>query len=225
MNYVGGRLFSSAAVEQEAAQGNDPLPVREVHQEGLGLPISGVPMSANRVVSIHVKLAPGEFYWGAVRSTTQQLRKVLVLFSFVGFFSLAGLVFTTLFSISIKEWQQTIRGTYLPLFAFVCILPIMVIFLAPLFSLAKFLANPRNATGARFRFSESGVVTEGALGKIDWDWAIYLKAQETLNYYLLYPTNTDAQIIPKRCVSTSGEIKFLRDLFRRHITRNNLTSP
>jgi hypothetical protein len=160
-----------------------------------------------------------------VRSTTQQLRKVLVLFSFVGFLSLTGLIFATLFSISIKEWQQTIRGTYLPLLAFVCILPIMVIFLAPLFSLVKFLANPGNAAGARIRFSESGVVTESAVGKTDWDWTLYLKAQETLNYFLLYPSNTDAQIIPKRCLSTSGEIELLRDLFRRHIARNNLKSP
>jgi hypothetical protein len=181
-------------------------------------------MSGDPLVSIHVKLTPSEFYWAAVRSTAQQLRKVLVLFSFVGFLSLAGLIFATLFSISIKEWQQTIRGTNLPLFAFVSILPIMVIFLAPLFSLVKFLANPGNAAGARIRFSESGVVTESAVGKTDWDWTAYRRAQETLNYFLLYPANTDAQIIPKRCLSSYGEIELLRDLFRRHIARNNLKS-
>jgi len=181
-------------------------------------------MSGNPLVSIHVKLAPRECYWTAVRSTTQQLRKTLLLFSFVGFLSLSGLIFATLFSISIKEWQQTIRGTHLPLFAFVCILPIMVIFLAPLFSLVKFLTNPGNSTGARIRFSESGVVTESAVGKTDRNWTFYRKAQETLNYFLLYQSNTDAQIIPKRCLSTSGQIEVLRDLFRRHISRNNLKS-
>jgi len=68
---------------------------------------------------IHVKLAPSEFYWAAVRSTTQQMRKVFVLFGFIGFWSLTGLIFATLFSQSFNEWQQTIRGMYLPLFAFV----------------------------------------------------------------------------------------------------------
>ena len=101
----------------------------------------------------------------------------------------------------------------------------MVIFLASLFRLVNFLANPGNTAGARIRFSESGVLTESAVGKTDWDWTIYLKAQETLNYFLLYPRNTDAQIIPKRCLSTSGEIELLRDLFRRNIARNNLKSP
>jgi YcxB-like protein len=182
-------------------------------------------MSDTPLVSILVQLAPREFYWTAVRSTTQQLRKTLILFSFIGFLSVSGLIFATLFSVSIKEWQQTIRGTHLPLFAFVGILPIMVIFLAPLFSLAKFLANPGNAAGARIRFSESGVETASTVGKTDWDWTIYQKAQETLNYFLLYPSNYDAQIVPKRCLSTSGEIEFLRDLFRRHIARNNLKSP
>jgi YcxB-like protein len=182
-------------------------------------------MSDNPFVSIHVKLAPSEFYWAAVRSTTQQMRKVLVLFGFVGFLSIAGLIFATLFSKSIKEWQQTIRGTNLPLFAFVCILPILVIFLAPLLSLVKFLANPGNAAGARIRFFESGVVTESDAGMTGWDWTIYLKAQETLNYFLLYPSNSDAQIIPKRCLSASGEVELLRDLLRQHIARHNLKSP
>ena len=135
-------------------------------------------MSGNAVVSIHVKLAPSEYYWASVRSTTQQMRKVLVLFGFVGFLSLAGLIFATLFSISIKEWQQTIRGTNLPLFAFVSILPIMVILLASLFSLVNFLANPGNKAGARIRFSESGILTESAVGKTDWGWTIYLKLKK-----------------------------------------------
>jgi hypothetical protein len=64
-------------------------------------------MSGDPLVSIHVKLAPSELYWAAVRSTTQQMRKVLVLFGFVGFLSLVGLIFATLFSQSIKEWQLT----------------------------------------------------------------------------------------------------------------------
>jgi hypothetical protein len=171
---------------------------------------------------ITVKLAPSEFYWAAVCSTTQQMRKVFVLFGFVGFLSLTGLIFATLFSQSFNEWQQTIRGMYLPLFAFVCILPILVVFLAPLFSLGRFLADPGNAAGARFRFSESGVVTERSVGKTDCGWTIYLKAQETLHYFLLYPSSAEAQVIPKRCLSTSGELEHLRDLFRRHISRNNL---
>ena len=79
---------------------------------------------------IHVKLAPTEFYWATVCSTTQLMLKVFVLFGFVGFLSLTGLIFATLFSHSFNEWQQTIRGMYLPLFAFVSILPILVVFLA-----------------------------------------------------------------------------------------------
>lgn len=181
-------------------------------------------MSGHPLVSIHVKLSPSEFYWAAVRSSTQQMRKVLVLFGFVGFLSLAGLIFATLFSRSFNEWQQTIRGMYLPLFAFVCILPIFVVFLAPLFSLRRFLADPGKAVGARFQFSESGVTTESSVGKTDCDWTIYRKAQETLNYFLLYPSSIDAQVIPKRCLSTSGELELLRDLIRRHISRNNLKS-
>jgi hypothetical protein len=179
-------------------------------------------MSGDPPISIHVKLEPSEFYWAAVRSTTQQMRKVLVLFGFAGFLSLAGLIFATLFSQSIDEWQRTIRGMYLPLFAFVGILPILVVFLAPLFSLGRFLADAGNAAGARYRFSESGVVTESSVGKTDCDWTIYLKAQETLNYFLLYPSSIEAQVIPKRCLSASGELKLLRDLFGRHISRNNL---
>lgn len=173
---------------------------------------------------IHVKLAPSEFYWAAVCSTTQLMLKVFVLFGFVGFLSLSGLIFATLFSHSFNEWQQTIRGMYLPLFAFVSILPILVVFLASLFSLGRFLADPGSVAGTRFRFSESGVVTESSVGKTDCDWTIYLKAQETLKYFLLYPSSAEAQVIPKRCLSTSGELELLRDLFRRHISRNNLKS-
>jgi uncharacterized membrane protein len=181
-------------------------------------------MSSNPLVSIHVELAPGEYYWAAVRSTTQQMRRVFVLFGFIGLLSIAGLIFATVFSQSITEWQQTIRGMYLPMFAFLCILPILVVFLAPLFSLGRFLADQRNATGARYRFFETGVVTENSVGQTDCDWAIYRKAQETLTYFLLYPSGTEAQVIPKRCLSTSGELELLRDLFRRHISRNNLKS-
>jgi hypothetical protein len=126
-----------------------------------------------------------------------------VLFAFVGFLGIAGLILASFFSTSIKEGQQTIRETHLPLFAFVCILPILVIFLAPRFSIEKCLPNSRNAVGRsnpNFR-----------IGCRYRDWTVYLKAQETLNYYRLYPSNTDAQIIPKRCLSRSGEIELLRD--------------
>jgi len=181
-------------------------------------------MSSNTLVSIHVKLATCEFYWAAVRSTTQQMRRVFVLFGFVGLLSIAGLIFATLFSQSITEWQQTIRGMYLPMFAFLCILPILVVFLAPLFSLGKFLVDRGNAAGARYRFSETGVVTENSVGQTNSDWTIYRKAQETFNFFLLYPSSTEAQVIPKRCLSASGELDLLREMFRRHIPRNNLKS-
>jgi hypothetical protein len=181
-------------------------------------------MSGDSLVSIHVKLAPSEFYWAAVRSTTQQMRRVFVLFGFAGLLSVAGFIFATVFSQSITEWQQTIRGTYVPMFAFLCVLPILVMFLAPLFGLGKFLVDAENAAGARYRFSESGVVTENSIGQTDRDWTIYRKVQETLNYFLLYPSNAEAQVIPKRCLSTSGEVELLRDLFRRHISKNNLKS-
>jgi len=181
-------------------------------------------MSGDPHVSILVKLAPREFYWAAVRSTTQQMRRVFVLFGFIGLLSIAGLIFATVFSESIAEWQQTIRGMYLPMFAFLCILPILVVFLAPLFSLGRFLVDRGNAAGARYRFSESGVVTENSVGQTNRDWTIYRKAQETLNYFLLYPSRTEAQVIPKRCLSASGELDLLREMFRRHISRNNLKS-
>ena len=201
------------------------MPRRAIHQRQSTERVAACNMYGDPLVSIHVKLAPSEFYWAAVRSTTQQMRRVFVLFGFVGLFSIASLIFATLFSQSITEWQQTIRGMYLPLFAFVCILPIFVVFLAPLFSLGRFLADAGNTAGARYRFSESGVVTESSVGQTDCVWTIYRKAQETLTYFLLYPSSTEAQVIPKRCLSTSGELELLRDLFRRHISRNNLKSP
>jgi uncharacterized membrane protein len=91
-------------------------------------------MPGDPVVSVHVKLTPKEFYWAAVRSTTQQLRKVFVLTGFVGVLVLSGIVFATILSRSFTEWQQTIRGMYLLLFALVVIFPILILFVAPLFS-------------------------------------------------------------------------------------------
>jgi|SRR5208282_5877289 len=179
-------------------------------------------MSVAPVVSLHVQLTPQEFYWAAVRSTAQQLRKLFVLSGFVGVLVLSGLVLTTILSRSFTEWQQTIRGTYLPIFALVFIFPIVVLFLAPLFSIGRFRADPRNSTGIRFRFSESGVSTASSIGEADCDWTAYRKAQETSSYFLLYPSRTDVQVIPKRCLSSPAEINLLRELFRSHIPRNNL---
>lgn len=179
-------------------------------------------MSGDPVVSVHVKLTPAEFYWAAVRSTTQQLRKVLVLSGLVGVLVLSGIIFATILSRSFTEWQQTVRGMYLPLFTLVVIFPILVLFVAPLFSISRFLADPRNTTGLRFRFCESGVSTDSSVGKTDCNWTAYLKVQETPSYFLLYPSNTDVQVIPKRCLSSPAEIQFLRKLCRSHIPRNNL---
>jgi hypothetical protein len=179
-------------------------------------------MSGDPVVSVHVKLTSAEFYWAAVRSTAQQLRKVFVLSGFVGVLVLAGMIFASILSRSFTEWQQTIRGMYLPLFALVFVFPILVLFIAPLFRTSRFLAGPGNTAGARFRFCESGVSTDGSVGKADSSWTTYLKAQETSDYFLLYPSSTDVQVIPKRCLSSPGEIRLLRELLRSHIPRNNL---
>jgi glucan phosphoethanolaminetransferase (alkaline phosphatase superfamily) len=179
-------------------------------------------MSGDPVVSMHVKLTPAEFYWAAVRSTTQQLRKVLVLSGFVGVLVFTGIIFATILARSFTEWQQTIRGMYLPLFALVFVFPILIVFVAPLFSTGRFLAGPGNTAGARFRFSGSGISTENPTAKVDNNWAIYVKVQETSNYFLLYPSDSDIQVIPKRCASSPADLQLLRELFRSHIPTNNL---
>jgi YcxB-like protein len=179
-------------------------------------------MAGDSAVSVLVKLTPTEFYWTAVRATTQQLRKIFVLSGFVGVLILTGVVVATILAHSFTEWQQTIRGMYLPLFALIFAFPILVLFVAPLFSTGRFLANHANAAGVQFRFTDSGVSTEGSAGKVDSDWTVFRKAQETSNYFLLYPSNSDVQVIPKRCLSSPVEIQLLRELFRAHIPTNNL---
>ncbi|SRR6266852_91562 len=177
-------------------------------------------MPTDTVVSVHVELTPSEFYWAAVRATAHQLRKFLIILGIVSLLCLGAVLLAAAYPRPDVEWQQTIKGmTPLPV---VIVLPLLFLFVVPLLSTKRFLADPRNSGGARFQFSESHVFVESSVGKTELNWSFFLRVLETPTCFFLYPSTSQAQVIPKRCLSNPSDKPILRELFRAHIPKHKL---
>lgn len=76
----------------------------------------------------------------------------------------------------------------------------------------------------RWTFSENGVETEGPTARAELRWATFTRVLETKQQYLLFPQDTQAWVIPKRCFQSEMEIARMRELARRLVPAAKLRS-
>ncbi|HXY79271.1 MAG TPA: YcxB family protein [Candidatus Bathyarchaeia archaeon] len=74
----------------------------------------------------------------------------------------------------------------------------------------------------RYTISDEGVEQDCATARGEFQWATYLKAQETPDFFLLYVRRTMAHPIPKRAFASAEEISQFREMLRRHVKKVSL---
>ena len=171
-------------------------------------------------VSVFVKLEYWDVYRTVVVITARQLKRFLTIFGVMAVLTVTLLVFAVLRPSPEKDWYQTGRNS-LPL-AWVFAIPVLLVFVAPLWGAQKALADPRLAKGIRYEFTDAGIHVETSVAKADLQWGAFLDAIETGTAFLLLPTRNVAHTLPLRFFGSRAEIEAMRQLLRRNIPKAKL---
>jgi hypothetical protein len=97
-------------------------------------------------------------------------------------------------------------------------LAILVLFVkygAPFFSARTFVKkNPDKLGPAKHSVGPDGTSNESRHGEGKAKWTAYLRVRETPRFFLLYTQSNFAQILPKRCFDSPGELERYRQVLR-----------
>lgn len=171
-------------------------------------------------ISVFVKLSYWESYRAAVVLTARVFRKVLYIFGFMGTLWILLLVLTLVRPSPEKEWYQTMQTSRQ--LSWVFGLPILFVFVLPLLSAAKVVADERVKKGINYAFSDNGIHVESSVATADLKWAAIRQALETRFAFLLFPGANLAHTLPKRCYTNAADIAAMRELLRVHVPKARL---
>ena len=102
------------------------------------------------------------------------------------------------------------------------LIPVLLVFVAPLLSARKALADKRLAKGIKYEFRDAGIHLESSVASADLQWGAFLNAVETRWAFLLLPTKNVAHTLPLRCFGSPAEIDAMRELLRRNLPNATL---
>ena len=174
-------------------------------------------MAEQATIAVFVKLSYWESYRAAVVLTARVFRKLLYIFGFMGALWIFLLIISLVRPSPEKEWYQTIQTSRPLLWVFG--LPILFIFVLPLLSAAKVVADERVKRGVNYGFSDNGIHVESSVATADLQWAAIRQALETRSAFLLFPGTNVAHTLPKRCFTDAAELAKMRELLRAHVPK------
>ncbi len=177
-------------------------------------------MAEQAPIAVFVKLSYWESYRAAVVLTARVFRKILFIFGSIGALWILLLVISLVRPSPEREWYQTIQsGRQL---MWVIGLPILFVFVLPLFSAAKVVADERVKKGINYALSDHGVHVESSVATADLQWAAIRQALETRSAFLLFTGPNIAHTLPKRCFTDTVELATMRELLRVHVPKAKL---
>lgn len=174
------------------------------------------------LVAVSVKLAYWEAYRLVVVLTATALRKFLYIFGIVYLLVIAVFI-SLLFRESFDQDHAEILGSIKSLI-WASAIPLLCVFVAPLYSARRLLKDKRIKAGVRYEFSEAGIHTETSVSKSDLLWAAGVRVKELSSAFLVFTTSNSAYALPKRCFAGSHDVATLRELFRTHVANLKLRS-
>ena len=177
-------------------------------------------MAEQAPIAVFVQLSFWESYRAAVLLTARAFRKVLYIFGFMGSLWILLLALTLVRPSPEKEWYQTMQTSRQ--LSWVFALPILFVFVLPLLSAAKVVADERVKKGINYAFSDSGIHVESVVAKADLQWAAIRQALETHSAFLLFPGTNVAHTLPKRCYANAADLAAMRELLRAHVPKAKL---
>ncbi|GAC1626569.1 MAG: hypothetical protein PVS2B2_10260 [Candidatus Acidiferrum sp.] len=177
-------------------------------------------MSEHEPIAVFVKLGYWDSYRAAVVLTARIFRKVLYIFGFMGALWLFLLVLALVHPSPEKDWYQILQTS--KQLSWVFGIPLIFVFVLPLLSAGKVIADERVKKGFSYTFSEAGIHVESSVAKTDMQWAAILQTLETRSAFLLFPNANMAHTLPKRCFATAADITSMRDLLRAHVAKAKL---
>lgn len=145
---------------------------------------------------------------------------MLIVFGAVGTLIIALYAFAALYPNPNVEWQQILFDSEGRLWVFG--LPILVVFVGPLFSARRILREDRVRKGMSYSFSDSGIHIESSVAKADLQWAAIRHVIETRTAFLLLPYKNLAYTLPKECFGSDTAIAAVRELLRTHVAKAKL---
>lgn len=167
-------------------------------------------MSQQQPISVYVKLG----YWDAYRLnvvlTATAFRKILYVWGFVALLLLPVYVLL-LIRPSSADWAVILQNAK-PL-AWVFALPVIFVFVLPLVSAQRVLAEELVKRGVTYQFSEAGVHIETYVSKAHLAWAAIRKVKEFSSEFLVFTGPRTAFTLPKKSFENSQSVATLRELF------------
>jgi hypothetical protein len=174
-------------------------------------------MTEQAPIAVFVQLSYWETYRAAVVLTARVFRRVLYIFGFMGALLILLLVFSLVRPSPEKEWYQTIQTSRQLLWVFA--IPLLFVFVLPLLTTAKVVADERVKKGISYAFSDGGIHVESAVAKADLKWEAIRQALETSSAFLLFPSANVAHTLPKRCYANAADLATMRELLRTHVPK------
>ncbi len=179
---------------------------------------------AEPVIEVAVQLSQRELFRASVAVTRIAFAPLLIIFSVISVFSLALGVLFLAFSIEHRPLPPNL-GT-LPMFWTVFFPPLFLVVLlygSPYLSARNLWKNSPNIRAvSRFSFSERGVEIKSPTARAELQWASFVRAKETSEFFLLYVRKSMAQIVPKRAFASEADVAALRNLVRNQIKNASL---
>lgn len=177
-------------------------------------------MSGDSCVKVFVTLEYWDAYWTAVLLTARTARKLLWIFGVMATLWLFLLVSVQIWPRPEADWQQMMRNDNRLMI--VLLLPIFIVFGAPLLSARKVLIDERIKRGIRYQFSDGGIHVESSVATADLQWAAIRHAVETRSAFLLLPSANVAHTLPKRCFASAEDVAATREFLRRNVPKAKL---
>jgi len=177
-------------------------------------------MAEQAPTEVFVKLNYWESYRAAVVLTARVFRKILYIFGFMGALWILLLVVSLVRPSPEREWYQTIQSGRQLMWVFG--IPILFVFVFPLLSAAKVVADERVKRGVNYAFSDNGIHVASAVATADLQWAAIRQALETRSAFLLFAGLNIAHTLPKRCYTNAAELSTMRELLRAHVPKAKL---
>jgi len=164
-------------------------------------------------VTVTVRPNASEVYWSTVVVNARQFGFGILLFVIVILFFAAGSLFHWLNPTEGAGWYHLLEKSG-PVLG-ICSFPVLMIFVGAAVTTKRFFLELSNTLGVTYRFSDAGIEVEPSVGNPHLGWSDFQNAIETRTSFLLFTSDGQKRVIPKRCLAGGlPEIRVLREILR-----------
>src|ERR1700731_2218586 len=158
-------------------------------------------MSQQPPMSLFVKLGYWDGYRLNVVLTATAFRKILYIWGFVALLWLSVSILLLIRLSSAHDWTVMQQNAKPLTWAFA--LPVIFVFVLPLFSAQRVLRDELIKRGVTYQFSEAGVHIETSISKTDLSWAAIRRVREFPSEFMVFTSPRTAFTLPKKCFESS----------------------